>query len=282
MTPEELEEKIDEFHSWPYRFDFENGVSTPVPDARLVIRQRERRRYFFEPLVRSFGGSLRGRRILDLGCSAGLWSLEAVREGAEYVLGLDTDATALAQAQLVFQASGVDPARYRFEQADVLSAPAEGRFDAVLCLGLLNRIDRPLELFEVMAAAEPSVIVVETELVRSDSSVFELTDGADGRRATERRMVLVPSRDAVTRLAAGHEYQAAVLAPNMEDYTGLDDYRSGRRRAFFCARDPTFLQGLEVERAGLPLKDRLASMLPIHRGLAAAIVPRPPRRLAPT
>ena len=55
----------------------------------MVNRHQQRRSYFFDPLVNALGGSLRGRRVLDLGCSAELWSLLALQAGAEFVLGID-------------------------------------------------------------------------------------------------------------------------------------------------------------------------------------------------
>lgn len=265
MTPEELEDRIDSFHAWQYRFELPGGVTTPVPDGRLILRQQERRRYFFEPMLSLLGGSLRGRRVLDLGCGAGFWALEAVRSGAEHVHGVDHDETALQQARLVFEASDVDPARYEFERGDALEAQVGGRFDVVLCLGLLNHVAKPVVLFERIAAASPDLIVLESELVTTSGSVFELADSADGRRSAEHRLVLIPSRGAVHALAAELGFHSVALAPAMRDYTGLDDYRGGRRRAFVCARDPALLAGLQAERAA-SLRSRLAGAMPRGRG----------------
>ena len=49
------------------------GIRTPIADWQRVNRQEQRRRYFLEPLLGLTGGSLQGRRVLDLGCSAGFW-----------------------------------------------------------------------------------------------------------------------------------------------------------------------------------------------------------------
>ena len=57
------------------------------------------------------------------------------------------------QANLAFEANEIDPARYRFEQANVLGYDyrAWGTFDLILCLGLLYHLAKPVDLFEAIA-----------------------------------------------------------------------------------------------------------------------------------
>lgn len=250
MTRDELEERIAEFTQWQYRFEFDNGASTFVPDGRLVNRQEQRRRYFFDALVGLLGGSLSGRRVLDLGCSAGFWSLAAVDAGADFVLGIDSRPIAIEQAKLVFEAKAIEPARYSFEQRDIFADALEQQFDVVLCLSLMSHVAKPVELFELMAGAGAEIIVIETELSRSRGSMFAVSSSADGRKAVQHKMVLIPSREAVIDLAEEFDYQTVPLALNMTDYTGLDDYRRQRRLTFFCSNGQS-LATLPVEEASL-------------------------------
>lgn len=252
MNRDQLEDRIAAFPQWSYRFEFDNGASTFVPDGRLVNRHEQRRRYFFEALLRLHGGSFDGLRILDLGCGAGFWALQAIEAGAEFVLGLDSREMYIEQAELVFEAKGVDRTRYRFEPADIFEREAPGRFDLVLCLALMNHTSRPVELFELMAATEAEALLVETELVRSSSSVFSLSSAADGSKTMAHRAVLVPSRSAVEELAGGVGYASVALERNMTDYTGLGDYRTGRRLAFLCSKGRSLDALPEEERALLP------------------------------
>ncbi len=248
----ELEQRIAAFPAWSYRFEFDGGVTTPVPEPSMTNRQEQRRRYFFDALLRVTGGSLRGRRVLDLGCNAGFWSLAALEAGADFVLGVDARQLYIDQAKLVFEAKAIDPQRYRFAQGNVFSHELDEHFDVVLCLGLLDHVAKPVELFEVMSATSPELIVIDTEISRSRTSVFELDTLYNRENAVEYETVLIPSRLALSELAAQFGFQATALAQNMTDYAGLRDYLHQRRLAFICAKDAP-PQTLEVERrSGLP------------------------------
>jgi len=253
----ELHERIAAFPRWHYRFEFEGGVSTPVVDPGKVNRHEQRRRYFFDALLQVTGGSLAGRRVLDLGCNAGWWSLQALQADADFVLGVDIRQESVDQANLVFAAKGVDPSRYGFQRGDVLADDLGGPFDVVLCLGLMEHLARPVELFERIAATGAALVVLDTALSGARSSFFEVAHLDEPDAYGE--LVLVPTRDAVLELAARYGYETVALARNMTDYAGLEDYRRLRRLAFICSRGPS-LAALPREAAS-PLLARWTTML---------------------
>ncbi len=256
---QDLQDRIDAFARWHYRFEFDDGVTTPVPDWSRVNRHEQRRRYFFDALIAVMGGSLRGRRVLDLGCNAGFWSLLSLEAGGDFVLGIDSQQTYIDQANLVFEAKGIDPARHRFEQANVLECDFDEDFDIVLCLGLMEHVARPFELFERIASVGAPIVVIDTALSRASSSSFEVSTLAEPQDGVDGKLVLVPTRQAVIELAARFGLQAVPLARNMSDWLGMEDYRSLRRLAFICSREalpPT----LPIERAS-PIAARWATMV---------------------
>ncbi|HUB72999.1 MAG TPA: methyltransferase domain-containing protein [Solirubrobacteraceae bacterium] len=273
MTPiagSELEERIASFPWWYYRFEFDGGARTPVLSQESVNRAEQLHRYLFDALLGLTGGSLRGLRVLDLGCNAGLWSLRAIEAGAEFVLGIDSLQMAIEQAQLVFEAKGVAPERYRFEHRDLFAGELDERFDVVLCLDLLDQVARPVELFELMARSGAELILIETSLTPVRYSYFELRHLEDALTAVDDRLVLVPSREAVVELAAELGFQTAPLAHRFEDHLGLEDYRRGRRLAFLCAKQAP-LDGLALagEHRELPWWLRLPAAG--ARGLGARL-----------
>jgi tRNA (mo5U34)-methyltransferase len=247
----ELEARIAAFPGWHYSFQFDNGVSTPVSDPGAINRHEQRRRYFFAALLELSGGSLQGRRVLDLGCNSGFWALNALDAGADFVLGVDAQQPFIDQAQLVFEQKQLDPARYRFEQGNVFGHDFSERFDVVLCLGLMDHVSRPFELFQLMAGVGAELIVLETTISRSRLSLFEVSRMYQRKDVIDSSLALVPSREAVNELAAEFGYDTRALAVNIADFSGLPDYRAKRRLAFMCSRS-TPLGGLAAEQpAGL-------------------------------
>lgn len=257
MERQQLEERIAEFPVWHYRFEFDNGASTPIYSADSVNRHRQRRHLFFDPLIDVCGGSLKGRSVLDLGCNAGYWSLNAIEAGADFVLGVDGRQMHVDQANLVFQEKGVDPARYRFEEGNIFEHDFGGKFDIVLCLGLMYHIAKPVELFEVMAATNAEIIVIDTSVSLAPSSVFRVAHEdtlENPRNAVDYRILLIPSRQAIFDLAHQFGYESAALAPDIDDFTGMHDYRTKQRAAFLCTK------GIPLDGVAREKTDKLTLM----------------------
>jgi tRNA (mo5U34)-methyltransferase len=249
MDPEELERRITALSRWDYRFEFEGGISTPIDENLDMNRHEQRRRYFFDALLKLNGGSLKGLRVLDLGCNAGFWSLHAIEAGADFVLGVDGRQMHVEQARLVFDAKGIDPPCYRFEEADIFTHDFAEKFDVVLCLGLTHQVSKPVELFEIIDRVAAEMVVIDTSVSFAPSSSFEISrerNMADTRDAVEYEIALVPTCGALSDLAAEFGYKTVPLARNMTDYTGMSDYRIRRRLAFICARTKS-LEALDSE-----------------------------------
>jgi 2-polyprenyl-3-methyl-5-hydroxy-6-metoxy-1,4-benzoquinol methylase len=230
-----LATRIAAFPRWHYAFDL-RGHSTVTPGVTKVKRHARRLSYLFEPLVAACGGSLAGKRVLDLACNAGFWSLHALRRGAAFVQGLEARRMHLEQAELVFEVEGVDSSRFLFVETDLLAAGAEpwGRFDVVLCLGLLYHVNRPVELFARIAATNAQFVVVDTALSKLAGPALELhyETNADPRNALASGFTFWPTGEAVAALAADHGYDARPLEPAFQDWEECEDYRDGARRGF--------------------------------------------------
>jgi 2-polyprenyl-3-methyl-5-hydroxy-6-metoxy-1,4-benzoquinol methylase len=101
LQGEELRRKIASLDAWHYQFGLK-GNPTPIHKDDRVNRHVGRKEYIFDPMVEMFGGSLAGKRVLDLGCNPGFWSLCAAQAGCGYVLGLDGRQMHVDQANFVF------------------------------------------------------------------------------------------------------------------------------------------------------------------------------------
>lgn len=260
MDPQEIARRVADFPRWHYRIDL-GGVETPIAEPRHVNRHLQRRRYFFEPLVRQLGGSLQGRRILDLGCNAGFWSLAAIDHGCDYVLGIDGRAMHIEQANLVFEAREVSRNRYDFLKANLFEVDfgSLGEFDVVLCLGLMYHTSKPMELMERIDSVNTDALVIDTTLFGSPGSLLHLKHEIleDPRSGVDHALVGYPTRQAILDLAGVFGYRVWTLKPRFTDYTGALDYRFGMRRAFLCAKKSSFAGAgaMEVNSLGRQLLD---------------------------
>jgi 2-polyprenyl-3-methyl-5-hydroxy-6-metoxy-1,4-benzoquinol methylase len=238
-SAQELQRLIDEFPVWHYRFEFDGGVSTPIYRPDYANRHVQRRRMFFGPLVEACGGSLSGRRVLDLGSNAGYWALCALEAGADFVLGVDGRQMHIDQAQLVFDAKGVDPASYRFELGNIFEHELHEQFDIVLCLGLMYHIAKPVEIFEVMAGTGADLLLIDTTVSLAPWSLFRVAHEEsleNPRNAVDYELLLIPTRQAIFDLARQFGYRSVALAHDITDYTGMADYRARERAAFICSK----------------------------------------------
>lgn len=103
--------------------------------------------------------TLRGKRVIDVGCGGGLLAEGMAALGAE-VVGIDLGEKALAVARLHLLESGhkVD---YRHVSAEAMAEAEPGRFDVVTCLEMLEHVPDPASIVRACA-----------ELVKPGGQVF--------------------------------------------------------------------------------------------------------------
>lgn len=115
-------------------------------------------------IVADLGGAPFERlRILDLGCLEGGYAVEFARRGAE-VVAVEGRRANHEKARFAKEVLGLD--RLELVLADVREVDVArfGRFDVVLCLGLLYHLDAPdcFELVHRMAELSTRLVVIDT------------------------------------------------------------------------------------------------------------------------
>jgi 23S rRNA (cytosine1962-C5)-methyltransferase len=105
---------------------------------RVDLRSGQKTGFFLDQRVnrREAAGYCRGKRVLDLFCYSGAFSLNAARAGAVKVLGIDSSATAIDQARQHAALNRIETADFQTGDAlDVLEhLRSDGqRFDVVIC-----------------------------------------------------------------------------------------------------------------------------------------------------
>ena len=262
MDRAEIEKRIQSFPRWHYEFDL-GGVKTPIFKPGHVNRHIQRKRYFFDPLVRLCGGSLAGKRVLDLGCNAGFWSLAAIEAGADYVFGIDGREMHVEQSEFVFEARELPREKYDFALGNVFEYDfaRRGTFDVVLFLGLMYHIAKPVEIMDIISRANTDLLVIDTAVSILPGSYMRLKreNIDDPKMSADYTVVMHPSCQAVVDLAETFGYRAEVLKPRFTDYGGATVYRKGFRRGFICAKQ-TDLAGLDVPVERPSRRSRLAAL----------------------
>lgn len=252
MDQEEIRQKIASFPRWHYQFDLAGNL-TPIFREKWIIRHRERKRYFVDPVIDLFGGSLKGKRVLDLGSNAGFWSLTAAEAGADFVLGVDGRQMHVDQSNFVFEVKGIDKSRYHFALGNIYEFDFKqyGPFDIVFNFGLMYHIAKPMGLIELISEVNTDILVIDTGIIRMPGSFVRYRrESTDDPRATmEYDLVSSPSKEALRDMMGPFGYKSVCLKPQFRDYVGSKRYEVGLRRAFLGAKK-TDLSKLRVPIEG--------------------------------
>lgn len=141
---QEIRARFSRHPHWLYAFEFQ-GMGFPGPREAVgrcgegrPERPLQRFQHFMPWLLQAVGGNLGGKRVLDIACNAGFWSLQCALLGAAEVIGFDARPELIAQAEFVRSVVGAK--NIRFSVLDFWQMTPEalgGRFDVVLNLGIL-------------------------------------------------------------------------------------------------------------------------------------------------
>lgn len=105
-----------------------------------------------------FPDDMSGKSVLDLGAKFGYFCFEALRRGADRVVGVDVAPDSIRKARLLADCLGY---KATFEQLDVESDPIEERFDYVLCLNLLHHLKNPIATLDKLIGITRERLVLE-------------------------------------------------------------------------------------------------------------------------
>lgn len=171
-SADSLAERVAAIPYWYHRIALPGGITTPgwAPIAADAYGLPER---------------LDGLRVLDVGAWDGYWTFEALRRGAREVVAIDDfsdslgflgagDRRAWDTFDLCRDALGFAAERCTRVTTDLyrIEAATLGRFDLVLCFGVLYHLRHPLLGLDRLAALCDGTILVETAIL-DDFSAYD-------------------------------------------------------------------------------------------------------------
>ena len=125
------------------------------PDRRL--------RCFVQAVADLAGKPLDQLRVLDLACLEGHYAIEFALHGARAV-GIEIREANLNKARFLKEQLGLDNVEFFQDDVRNLSETKYGRFDVVLCAGILYHLDSPavFEVLEQIGAVCDRMAIIET------------------------------------------------------------------------------------------------------------------------
>jgi len=142
-TKKEIQDFLDKEDLAYQKINLPHGLSTPGID-----RSKETRYMFSE---------VEGKSVLDMGSYLGAYCFDAKRKGATRVVGLEINSHRVRQARKLNEFLGMD---VEFKVCNMDKNIPFEKFDYVLNLNVLHRLDFPFKLFyQMMQMANDRVIM---------------------------------------------------------------------------------------------------------------------------
>lgn len=160
MTDDELRSRVDQY-VWYHVIPVTDTITTKGLERPVRVQQLGLR------MLRSLDVS--GKRVLDVSCRDGLFSLEAEKLGAGEVVAIDNSLSVGAQEFLIPYLKS----KVRMIEMNMLDLTPEefGKFDIIIFVGTLYHLRYPIWCLKILfdMLADDGQIVIETALLTGDN-----------------------------------------------------------------------------------------------------------------
>ncbi len=181
MTRDEKLAGVKDLAPWFHCIDLGDGVLTK--SASIAGEHDNHPRPTWNVIRRFLPNDLSGQEVLDVGCNAGFYAIEAKRRGARRVLGVEAKRLHVRQAQFARRALDLD-IEYKRGSVYDLRVKTFGQFDVTLALGLIYHLKHLMFALENLALVTRHLVILETEVYPPDRKTkpFHLVYGDNDQR----------------------------------------------------------------------------------------------------
>jgi tRNA (mo5U34)-methyltransferase len=168
MTEETIRAELERLAPFHHEVELPYGLTTTPPELTRRPGQQQRMsdmmNHAWPALLDACGGSLAGKRVLDVGCNAGGFAFKAAEDGADYVLGIDPVDRYIEQANFIGKAIGAEDVEFAQLSIEELDPEVHGIFDVVLNFGLLYHLENPVMGMRKIADVTGRLMIVDTNV----------------------------------------------------------------------------------------------------------------------
>ena len=162
LTPAEIVQGLETLEPWFHRIDLGRGIFTKTDS--VMGEPVDHPASTWEVIRSCLPADLTGKTVLDVGCNAGFYCVEAKRLGARRVLGVDGQRQHVRQGLFVRKMLGLDLEFRRFSVYD-LDPKTIGCFDITLALGLVYHLKHLVLALERLYDVTNEMLVLETAII---------------------------------------------------------------------------------------------------------------------
>lgn len=117
-----------------------------------------------------------GKRVLDIGCNEGFFSIEMIKAGAREVHAIDINEHRIEKANFVINVLGISGISLHQNDIYKITDLNLGKFDIALVLGILHRIPDPYTLIKTLTGIA-DIIVFEWQSSHDERPLMEFWGG---------------------------------------------------------------------------------------------------------
>lgn len=160
-TKEEIHAGIDQLRPWFHFIDLGDGLVTKTQSA--VGEPVNHPEPTWERVSKCLPKNLTNKTVLDVGCNAGFYAIQARRRGAARVVGVDAQRNLIRQAKFVRDVLGLDIEYQKLNVYD-LDPRKIGQFDITLALGLVYHCKHLVLALEKLFSVTRELLILETAI----------------------------------------------------------------------------------------------------------------------